>query len=247
MDVAIVIERRESLSKLRRLGMLLRVAHNLNGSVAIRGPATGTYLLDHSWCRADPGEEHWLDLSPIEPGRYIMQVMVGRRGGLPVRSLNQRVRVRRTESKLGKLCNTNLCHPEPSLSFASGSGQAPRRICFSRVEKQILRRCALRMTLSRRGPKMSRVRRTSNMRSFLLVPVLAALATVSPSSRSAAQDKPTGDPVVQRIYDEGMRRSQAARFAQVLMDSIGPRLTGSPANRAANDGWCAPTRRGAST
>jgi hypothetical protein len=32
-----------------------------------------------------------------------------------------------------------------------------------------------------------------------------------------------------------MRRSQAAKLAQVLMDSIGPRLTGSAANRAAND------------
>src|SRR3982750_4684614 len=50
-----------------------------------------------------------------------------------------------------------------------------------------------------------------------------------------AQDNPTGDPVVQRIYEEGMRHSQASRLAQVLMDSIGPRLTGSPANRAAND------------
>ena len=52
---------------------------------------------------------------------------------------------------------------------------------------------------------------------------------------SARRTIPTGDPVVQRIYDEGMHRSQAARLAQVLMDSIGPRLTGSPANRAAND------------
>jgi hypothetical protein len=52
---------------------------------------------------------------------------------------------------------------------------------------------------------------------------------------ASAQDNPTGDPVVQRIYDEGMHRSQAAKLAQVLMDSIGPRLTGSAANRAAND------------
>jgi len=60
--------------------------------------------------------------------------------------------------------------------------------------------------------------------------MLAAAATIA-----SAQDNPTGDPIVQRIYDEGMRRSQAAKLAQVLMDSIGPRLTGSPANRAAND------------
>ena len=60
--------------------------------------------------------------------------------------------------------------------------------------------------------------------------------TIALAARLAhAQDNPTGDPVVQKIYDEGMKRSQAARLAQVLMDSIGPRLTGSPANRAAND------------
>jgi hypothetical protein len=68
------------------------------------------------------------------------------------------------------------------------------------------------------------------MRAFTFLSFVCAFA--APLS---AQDNPTGDPIVQRIYDEGMRRSQAARFGQVLMDSIGPRLTGSPANRAAND------------
>src|SRR6185312_6860655 len=58
------------------------------------------------------------------------------------------------------------------------------------------------------------------------------LALAAPA---AAQDIPTGDSTVARIYDEGIHRSHAARLAQVLMDSIGPRLTGSPANRAAND------------
>src|SRR6185503_1029097 len=52
---------------------------------------------------------------------------------------------------------------------------------------------------------------------------------------AAAQDNPTGDPVIARIYDIGMHHSQAAELGEVLMDSIGPRLTGSPANRAAND------------
>jgi hypothetical protein len=72
------------------------------------------------------------------------------------------------------------------------------------------------------------------MRPTRLAPIAAALIAVS-STAAVAQDNPTGDPIVQRIYDEGMHRSQAARFGQVLMDSIGPRLTGSPANRAAND------------
>jgi len=64
---------------------------------------------------------------------------------------------------------------------------------------------------------------------------LAAATVIVPAKSALAQDNPTGDPVVQRIFDEGMRHSQAAKLAQVLMDSIGPRLTGSPANRAAND------------
>src|SRR5215467_4665152 len=72
--------------------------------------------------------------------------------------------------------------------------------------------------------------------------LLALTATLLPAARPLAQDNPTGDPVVQKIYDEGMHRSQASRLAQVLMDSIGPRLTGSPANRAAND-WLLRTYR----
>lgn len=36
------------------------------------------------------------------------------------------------------------------------------------------------------------------------------------------------DPVLQRIWDEGMNRSQLQPLAQALMDSVGPRLTGSP-------------------
>src|SRR3954471_5305291 len=65
--------------------------------------------------------------------------------------------------------------------------------------------------------------------------LLAAAILLVASAGAFAQDNPTGDPIVQRIYEEGMRRSQAATLGQVLMDSIGPRLTGSPANRAAND------------
>src|SRR5690348_13265083 len=64
---------------------------------------------------------------------------------------------------------------------------------------------------------------------------LTAACVAAFTATAVAQDNPTGDPIVQRIYDEGMRRSQAPRLAQVLMDSIGPRLTGSAANRAAND------------
>src|ERR1700735_2472577 len=47
---------------------------------------------------------------------------------------------------------------------------------------------------------------------------------------------PTADSIVRRIYMEGMHHSQVEALAQALMDSIGPRLTGSPADRAATDG-----------
>src|SRR4029078_4623760 len=81
------------------------------------------------------------------------------------------------------------------------------------------------------------------MRQSCLISITAALAALAPQRTTSAQDNPTGDPVVQRIYDEGMHRSQTRRLAQVLMDSIGPRLTGSPANRAAND-WLLRTYAG---
>jgi len=44
----------------------------------------------------------------------------------------------------------------------------------------------------------------------------------------AAQSFPTEDPVLRRIWSEGMVSSQAMGLIQVLTDSVGPRLTGSP-------------------
>jgi carboxypeptidase Q len=70
---------------------------------------------------------------------------------------------------------------------------------------------------------------------------LAATLLLAPAL--GAQDLPTRDTIIRKIYDEGMRRSQAYRMGQVLMDSIGPRLTGSPQNRSAND-WIVKTYLG---
>ena len=70
--------------------------------------------------------------------------------------------------------------------------------------------------------------------------VLALLAPAAHAQEIPTLGAPTNDPVIKRIYQEGMQNSQASRLAQVLMDSIGPRLTGSPANRAAND-WLVKT------
>ena len=51
-----------------------------------------------------------------------------------------------------------------------------------------------------------------------------------------AQTFPSDDPVIRAIWSEGMGdASQVAPLAQVLLDSIGPRLSGSPGQRAANE------------
>ncbi len=66
-----------------------------------------------------------------------------------------------------------------------------------------------------------------------------------------AQSFPTDDLVIRQIWAEGMtERSRAAGLAQVLLDSIGPRLTGSPGHLAAVEwlertyrAWDIPVRR----
>lgn len=45
----------------------------------------------------------------------------------------------------------------------------------------------------------------------------------APYVRSA----PPTEPMIQKIFEEGMQRSQVMKIAQTLLDSIGPRLTGS--------------------
>ena len=65
---------------------------------------------------------------------------------------------------------------------------------------------------------------------------LATLATLaSAAAPGAAQSFPTDNAVLRRIWQLGMDSSQTYQLAQVLLDSIGPRLTGSPGQRAAND------------
>lgn len=58
-----------------------------------------------------------------------------------------------------------------------------------------------------------------------------------------AQTFAVEDPVLRQIWQEGMENSQLPRLAQALMDSIGPRLTGSPGHKAAND-WAVAMYRG---
>jgi hypothetical protein len=86
VDVAVVISRHEKLSAIRKLGMLIRVAHDINGSVAVR------------WDEPQPGHSSWtipgtvpiqarsvrIDLSRLEPGHYSVTVLVGKHGATTV-------------------------------------------------------------------------------------------------------------------------------------------------------------------
>jgi len=91
---------------------------------------------------------------------------------------------------------------------------------------------------------------TDAYRSFMeYLPHLAAALLLLPGALPA-QGFTTDDPVVRRIWEEGMSNSQVARLAQVLMDSIGPRLAGSPGMKSARDwlertytGWGVPVRQ----
>jgi len=68
-------------------------------------------------------------------------------------------------------------------------------------------------------------------RSRLLALFGLCLATPLP-----AQSFPTDDPVLRRIWSEGMTNSQAMVLIQALTDSIGPRLSGTP-GMAAGQEW----------
>jgi hypothetical protein len=65
--------------------------------------------------------------------------------------------------------------------------------------------------------------------------LLTAVTLCTGATLLNAQTYTTADPVVRKLYDEGMQRSQAGRLLQVLSDSIGPRLTGSPGMKRGND------------
>ena len=70
-------------------------------------------------------------------------------------------------------------------------------------------------------------------RVFFVFPLLAllipfALEAQRPGGSAAANRFPVDDPVIRAIWDEGMENSQIYTLAQVLADSVGPRLPGSP-------------------
>src|SRR5688572_31225163 len=68
------------------------------------------------------------------------------------------------------------------------------------------------------------------MKRFATFALGAAALAAAPA---AAQEWTTNDPVLRAIWEEGTQRSQLERLAQTLTDSLGPRLTGSPGQAAA--------------
>lgn len=86
------------------------------------------------------------------------------------------------------------------------------------------------------------------MRTRLTLAALAAMLALP--SVSAAQGFRSNDPVIRRMWQVGMEQSQTERLAQVLIDSIGPRLSGTPGFQSAVEwvegvykGWGITTRR----
>lgn len=68
------------------------------------------------------------------------------------------------------------------------------------------------------------------------LPALALLLTLAVPAAAQEPVFPTTDPVIRRMWDEGMTdRSQLPRMAQTLLDSIGPRLSASPGHYKAID------------
>src|SRR4051812_48635234 len=76
------------------------------------------------------------------------------------------------------------------------------------------------------------------MRKFIVI--IATVLGIAPRQVSLAQTFPTDDPIIKRIWAVGMDSSQTMHLAQVLFDSIGPRLTGTPDQKRGND-WLVQT------
>src|SRR5687768_1599914 len=66
--------------------------------------------------------------------------------------------------------------------------------------------------------------------------ILVSAALLLSATRTAAgQSFATNDPVLRRIWSVGMDSSQTYPLMQALTDSVGPRLTGTPGQRAGNE------------
>ena len=70
---------------------------------------------------------------------------------------------------------------------------------------------------------------------MLTMSVVAATMSAAVPAGIVAQTHHTDDPVIHRMWEVGMENSQTEELAQVLMDSIGPRLAGSTELASAQD------------
>lgn len=75
-----------------------------------------------------------------------------------------------------------------------------------------------------------------------LTTTLVLLAAITPARAQPLPSFPTADPTMMRIWRLGMDSSRAHTLAQVLFDSVGPRLTASPGFTRAAD-WVIDTYR----
>jgi hypothetical protein len=83
-----------------------------------------------------------------------------------------------------------------------------------------------------------------------ITPAAGALPLPADSMPAYVRQAPPADSIIRRIWEEGTERSQVAVLAQVLIDSIGARLTGSPEIESASrwvmamyQRWGIPARR----
>jgi hypothetical protein len=79
------------------------------------------------------------------------------------------------------------------------------------------------------------MKRTFSLLTVALIGLPFALAAQRPGSGTAGAQFPVDDPVIKAIWEEGMGNSHISSMGQVLADSIGPRLPGSPAFDAGAD------------
>jgi carboxypeptidase Q len=79
------------------------------------------------------------------------------------------------------------------------------------------------------------MRRLSRAVLSLVLVSLPAAAAAQGFGGGGGNAFPSNDPVIRQMWAEGMERSQTWTLMQVLTDSIGPRLTGSPGMKSAND------------
>jgi carboxypeptidase Q len=78
------------------------------------------------------------------------------------------------------------------------------------------------------------------MKRFVLLGIVLSMGSLAPAAAQAVADP---DPVLQAIWREGMDESELESLAHALLDSIGPRLTGTPGHAAAQE-WAVSTYRG---